>query len=159
MGGYERSSTNGCVQGFDFCIKDDIRINALSNAAQDGEAQFFFSDTLAQTFNKRCSALTGAAITVLALAEPFIAAGAAVGLFAVIYCFLKALMVSSYRLGIGTFFLQKKVRPPRLWAEWNYTCLVGTTKHKGNYVNHTVTTTPLHNTQHFFIIFVISHGI
>ena len=44
-----------------------------------------------------------AAITVLALAEPFIAAGAAVGLFAVFYCFLKVLMVSSYRLGIGTF--------------------------------------------------------
>ena len=29
-GGYERSSTNGCVQGFEFCIKDAIRINALS---------------------------------------------------------------------------------------------------------------------------------
>ena len=38
----------------------------------------FLSATLAQTFNNRCSALTGAAITVLALAEPFIAAGAAV---------------------------------------------------------------------------------
>ncbi len=48
------------------CIKDDNRINALSNAAQDGyknKAQFFLSDTLAQTFNKRCSALAGAAIT------------------------------------------------------------------------------------------------
>ena len=33
-GGYERSSTNGCVQGFEFCIKDDIRFNALSNAVQ-----------------------------------------------------------------------------------------------------------------------------
>ena len=40
---------------------------------------------LTQTFNNRSSALTGAAITVLALAEPFIAAGAAV---AVIRCFL-----------------------------------------------------------------------
>jgi len=39
---------------------------------------YFLSATLAQTFNIRCSALTGAAITVLALAEPFIAAGAAV---------------------------------------------------------------------------------
>ena len=38
----------------------------------------FFSATLAQTFNNRCSALTGAAITDPALAEPFIAAGAAV---------------------------------------------------------------------------------
>ena len=35
-GVYKRSSTNGCVQGFDFCIKDAFRINALSNAAQDG---------------------------------------------------------------------------------------------------------------------------
>ena len=39
---------------------------------------YFLSSTLAQTFNNRSSALTGAAITVLALAEPFIAAGAAV---------------------------------------------------------------------------------
>ncbi len=62
-GGYECSSTNGRVQGFEFCIKDDIRFNALSNAAQGGEAHFFLSDTLALTFNKRCSALTGAAIT------------------------------------------------------------------------------------------------
>ena len=46
---------------------------------------YFLSSTLAQTFNNRSSALTGAAITVLALAEPFIAAGAAVGF---IRCFL-----------------------------------------------------------------------
>ena len=39
---------------------------------------YFLSATLAQTFNNRSSALTGAAITVLAFAEPFIAAGAAV---------------------------------------------------------------------------------
>ncbi len=78
MGGYERSSTNGYVQGFDVLFWDDNRINALSNAAQGGEAHLFLSDTLALTFNKRCSALTGAAITVLALVEPFIAAGAAV---------------------------------------------------------------------------------
>ncbi len=53
-GSYERSSTNGSVQGFDFFIKDAFRINALSNAAQDGyemEAQLFLSDTLAQNFN------------------------------------------------------------------------------------------------------------
>ena len=54
-GGYERSSTNGYVQGFDFCIKDAIGTTALSNAAQDGEAQFLFSATLAQTFNNRSS--------------------------------------------------------------------------------------------------------
>ena len=62
-GGYERSSTNGCVQGFEYSIKDAIRVNALSNAAKCGEAQFLFSATLAQTFNNHSSALTGAAIT------------------------------------------------------------------------------------------------
>jgi len=36
VGGYERSSTNGCVQGFDVLFWDDNRINALSNAAQVG---------------------------------------------------------------------------------------------------------------------------
>jgi hypothetical protein len=41
-GGYERSSTNGRVQGFENYIKDAFRINALSNAAQDGESQLFF---------------------------------------------------------------------------------------------------------------------
>ena len=41
--------------------------------------QFLFSATLAQTFNNLSSALTGAAIKDLAFAEPFIAAGAAVG--------------------------------------------------------------------------------
>jgi len=36
---------------------DDNRINALSNAAQCGEAHFFLSATLAQTFNNRSSRL------------------------------------------------------------------------------------------------------
>jgi hypothetical protein len=61
IGGYERSSTNGRVQGFDTCIKNANRINALSNAAQDGnesKAQSFLSDTLAQTFNNLSSALS-----------------------------------------------------------------------------------------------------
>ena len=66
-------------RAFIFVFKDAFRINALSNAAQFGEAQFLFSATLAQTFKTRWSALTGAAITVLALTEPFIAAGVAVG--------------------------------------------------------------------------------
>ncbi len=107
-GGYECSSTNGRVQGFEFCIKDAIRINALSNAAQDGEAHFFLSDTLAQTFNNRCSALTGAAITDPALTEPFIAAGAAV---AFIRCFL-LFFKGAHGLVVpprhGSFLLQKK---------------------------------------------------
>ena len=59
-GGYERSSTNGYVHGFEFCIKDAIRTTALSNAAQDaynGEHIYFLSATLAQTFNNRSSRL------------------------------------------------------------------------------------------------------
>jgi hypothetical protein len=28
------------------------------------------------------------------------------------------------------FSYRKRTRPPRLWAEWNYKCLVGTTKQK-----------------------------
>ncbi len=113
-GGYECSSTNGRVQGFEYCIKDAIRVNALSNAAQDGEAQFFLSATLALTFNKRCSALAGAAITDLANPLTSIAAGAAVGFIRFCLLFFKGthgLVVPSRH---GTFFLQKKVRPPRL---------------------------------------------
>ena len=64
----------------------------------------FFSATLAQTFNNRCSALAGAAITSLANPLTFIASGTAVGLFAVVYCFLKALMVSSYRIKVEVYF-------------------------------------------------------
>ena len=49
------------------------------NAVMNLKPKYFLSATPAQTFNNSSSALTGAAITVLALAEPFIAAGAAVG--------------------------------------------------------------------------------
>ena len=49
------------------------------NAVMNLKPKYFLSATPAQTFNNRSSALTGAAITFLALAEPFIAAGAAVG--------------------------------------------------------------------------------
>ncbi len=105
MGGYERSSTNGCVQGFEFCIKDAIRINALSNAAQDGEAHFFFSDTLAQTFNNRCSALTGAAITYWAKPLPFIASGAAVAFIRFCLLFFKGAHGLVVPPRHGSFFL------------------------------------------------------
>jgi hypothetical protein len=66
------------------------------NAIMNLKSKYFLSETLSQTFNKHCSALAGAAITVLAIVEPFIASGAAVGLFAIVYCFLKVLMVWSY---------------------------------------------------------------
>jgi hypothetical protein len=39
------------------CFRNDIRSKALSNAAQNGEAQLFLSVTLAQTFNNRSSRL------------------------------------------------------------------------------------------------------
>ena len=62
---YERSSTNGCVQGFEFSFRDANRINALSNAAHDGyynEIQLFFirhacskGVLRTQTFNNRSS--------------------------------------------------------------------------------------------------------
>jgi len=42
-------------------------------------------------------------------------------------------MVSSYRLGMVLFSYRKRTRPPRLWAEWNYECLVGITKHSESY--------------------------
>jgi hypothetical protein len=60
------------------------------------------------------SALTGAAITTLALAEPFIAAGAAVAFIRCSLLFFKGphgLVVPSR---LGPFLLQKKVKPPRL---------------------------------------------
>ena len=72
------------------------------------KSNYFYPPRLHRPLITVPPALTGAAITDPAFAEPFIAAGAAVGLFAVVYCFLKVLMVSSYRLGIGTFLLQKK---------------------------------------------------
>ena len=72
---------------------------------------YFFSATLAQTFSHRCSALTGAAITVLALAEPFIAAGAAVAFW--------------------FFFATEKELGPRGYERNEIIkCLVGNTKHK-----------------------------
>jgi hypothetical protein len=52
-GGYEGSSTNGWVQGFDTLFWDDNRINALSNAATVNP--IILSATLAQTFNNRSS--------------------------------------------------------------------------------------------------------
>ena len=80
--------------------------------------QFLFSATLAQTFNKRCSVPIAIGIWcgthLISQPTVFIAAGAAVGLFAVFYCFLKVLMVSSYRLGMVLFCYRKRTKPPRL---------------------------------------------
>ena len=75
------------------------------NTFMNLKPNYFIADTLAQTFNNRSPALTGAAITVLALAEPFIAAGAAVGCIRCYLLFFKGthgLVVPSRH---GTFFL------------------------------------------------------
>ena len=71
---------------------------------------YFLSATLAQTFNNRSSALTGAAMTTPAHAEPFIAAGAAVGFW--------------------YFFPTEKGLGPRGYERKKIIkCLVGNTKH------------------------------
>ncbi len=72
------------------------------------------SDMLAQTFNKRCSALAGAAITDLANPLTSIAAGAAVGFIRCYLLFFKGAHGLVVPPRHGTFFIQKKVRPPRL---------------------------------------------
>ena len=75
-------------------------------------AQLFLSATLAQTFNNRSSALTGAAITVPALAEPFIAAGAAVAFIRCSLLFFKGphgLVVPSRH---WSFFATEKGKAP-----------------------------------------------
>jgi hypothetical protein len=59
-------------------------------------------------------ALTGAAITDIALAEPFIAAGAAVGFIRCSLLFFKGTHGLVVPPRLGSFLLQKKVRPPRL---------------------------------------------
>jgi hypothetical protein len=90
---------------------DDNRTTALSNAAQDGEyskAQLFLSATLAQTFNNLSSALTGAAITVLVLAEPFIAAGAAAAFIRCSLLFFKGPHGLVVPPRLGPFLLQEK---------------------------------------------------
>jgi hypothetical protein len=70
--------------------------------------QFFLSATLAQTFNNLSSALTGAAMTTPALAEPFIAAGAAVAFIRCNLLFLKGPHGLVVPPRLGPFLLQKK---------------------------------------------------
>jgi hypothetical protein len=113
-GGYERLSTNGYVQDYDTLFWDANNSNALSNAAQCGEAQFFYPPRLHRPLIPVPPALTGAAITVLAFAEPFIAAGAAVGFIRCSLLFFKGTHGLVVPPRLGSFLLQKKVRPPRL---------------------------------------------
>ena len=121
-------------RALNFVLKDAFIANALSNAAQDGEAQLFLSATLAQTFNKRSSALTGAAITDPALAEPFIAAGAAVAFW--------------------SFFATEKGLSPRGYERKEMIkCLVGTIKHKKICFLPLVRRTPME--QRLFVSFVL----
>ena len=94
------------------------------------EIQFFLSATLAQTFNNLSSALTGAAITVLALAIPFIAAGAAVGFIRCFLLFFKGAHGLVEPPRHWYFFPTEKGLGPRGYErEEMIKCLVRNTKH------------------------------
>jgi hypothetical protein len=94
-GGYERSSTNGCVQDYNFCFEMKLELMPCTMPRKVLNQIIFYPPRLHRPLITVPPALTGAAITVLALAEPFIAAGAAVGF----------LVLFSYR---------KRTKPPRL---------------------------------------------
>jgi hypothetical protein len=60
--GYERSSTNGRVQGFDFCIKDQLELTPCPMPRKTDSIvkhNYFLSDKLPQTFNNRSSTARG----------------------------------------------------------------------------------------------------
>ena len=69
------------------------------------QQKYFLSDTLAQTFNNRSFRIDWCGNYLISQPTDIHSSRRSGGIF-------------------GTFFLQKKVRPPRLWAEWNYMCLV-----------------------------------
>ena len=97
-GVYERSTTNGCVQGYNFCFEIKLELTPCPmprKTVMKLKHNFYSPPRLHRPLITVSPALTGAAITVLAFAEPFIAAGAAVGF----------LVLFSYR---------KRTRPPRL---------------------------------------------
>jgi hypothetical protein len=127
VGGYERSSTNGCVQGFDTLFWDDNRINALSlptgrqamprKTVIMASTYIFYpprlhrplipslpprSDSYRELSGKCGNYCPSPRRTFHSSRR----SGSVYSLF--FYCFLKALMVLSCRLGIGTFLLQKK---------------------------------------------------
>ncbi len=141
-----------------FVFKDAFRINALSNAAQDahnGEHIYFFSATLAQTFNNRSSRLVPIAIgryrqqcyewkvaksrhrkIYINLKQIVHSLNLRSPLFRLDWCGNYCLSPrrtfhSSRRSGgiLVLFCYRKRTKPPRLWAEWNYE-LLGNTKHK-----------------------------
>jgi hypothetical protein len=86
--------------------------------------------------------LTGAAITVLALAEPFIAAGAAVAFIRCSLLFFKGPHGLIVPPRLGSFLpvrtdssgraTEKELGPRGYERNEIMNCLVGTTKHKGN---------------------------
>jgi hypothetical protein len=78
------------------------------NAAQDGKYNFYSPPRLHRPLITVPPALTGAAITVLALAEPFIAAGAAVAFIRCSLLFFKGPHGLVVPPRLGPFLLQKK---------------------------------------------------
>jgi hypothetical protein len=95
-------------RALNFVFKDAFRINALSNAAQCGEAQFFYPPRLHRPLIPVPPALTDAAMTTPALAEPFIAAGAAVAFIRCSLLFFKGPHGLVVPPRLGSFLLQKK---------------------------------------------------
>jgi len=129
---------------------------ASARDAQDGEVQFLFSTTLAQTFNNRSSRLVPVAIgryrqqcyewkvaksrhrkIYINLKQIVHSLNLRSPLFRIDWCGNYCLSPrrtfhSSRRSGgiLVLFCYRKRTRPPRLWAEWNYICLVTPSKRK-----------------------------
>ena len=105
------------------------------NAAQGGKAQFFLSATLAQTFNNRSSALTGAALTPLANPLTFIASGAAVGFIRCSLLFFKGTHGLVVPPRHWYFFPTEKGLGPAAMSGMKL-YMLGNTKHIENFVCH-----------------------
>jgi hypothetical protein len=74
-------------------------------------------------------------MTTLAFAEPFIAAGAAAAFIRCSLLFFKGPHGLVVPPRLGPFLLQEKVRPPRLWAEWNYEWKLANSNYRKTYIN------------------------
>ncbi len=74
-------------------------------------------------------------MTTLAFAEPFIAAGAAAAFIRCSLLFFKGPHGLVVPPRLGPFLLQEKVRPPRLWADWNYEWKLANSNYRKTYIN------------------------
>jgi hypothetical protein len=86
---YERSSTNGCVQGIDICLRMLLELAPCPMPRKTVKHNYFYPPRLHRPLITVLPALTGAAITPLANSLTFIAAGAAVGFIRCCLLFFK----------------------------------------------------------------------